>query len=293
MSDAADPPEKSEANADPSPEREGLRERAAAAERAGLGALETGDFDAATKLLLEAVAGYEQLGDNVNTNSTAHYLGVALDGQGESSRAVQIWEELVERGWDSPAAFNRLVRHYENRGDDVRVQRLYERLQQAAVLKTGQFFRVSLEPTGADGSVSPHDATPAESDQFRLLIADDEPATRAVLERILEPLGHDLMIATDGGEALRAMLAMPFDLIFLDIFMPIHSGLDILYRMRAEDIQSPVIIMSGVAHESMVRDAQALGAVYLAKPFDTETVTNLVTRILHPSRSGEDTPPAD
>jgi hypothetical protein len=80
MSDQDDPNGPRDNDGSPSPEsEEKLRDRVRAAERSGLEALEAGDFEAASEFLLDAVGGYEQLGDPKSTNSAAYYLGVSLD----------------------------------------------------------------------------------------------------------------------------------------------------------------------------------------------------------------------
>jgi len=278
LSDASDPPHPSEGHEAESADRRDLRERAATAQREGLRALESGDFDAATRLLLEAVAAHEEVGDLELTNSVAHYLGVALAEQGKSSRALHIWEEIIDRGWDSPTAFNCLIRHYERQGDNERVQRLYERLQQAGIERTGEFFRFSPQPVAGSSAASDADAAAGVNRRTRVLIADDEPATCSVLERILAPLGYEVVIATNGSEALSVIMSSCLDLILLDVYMLTHSGLDILYRMRAQANQTPVIVMSGHADDTMIRDAKKLGALFLSKPFGRDEVVEMVAR---------------
>ena len=278
MSDVSDTPGPSDGNEAESADRRALRERAAKAQRKGLRALEAGDFDEATTFLIDAVAACEELGDVENTNSLAHYLGVSLEEQGESSRALQIWEEIIDRGWDSPAVFNCLIRHYQSQGDDEHVQRLYKRLQQAAIEKTGEFFRFSPQPVAAGSAASDADAAAGVNRRPRVLIADDEPATCSVLERILAPIGYEVVVATNGSEALSVIMSSCLDLILLDVYMLTHSGLDILYRMRAQANQTPVIVMSGRADDTMIRDAKKLGALFLSKPFGRDEVVEMVAR---------------
>lgn len=59
--------------------------------------------------MVEVVAGYEKTGDLLLTSSAGYYLGVALAGQDKPDRAARVWEQIIARGWDSPAAFNQLV----------------------------------------------------------------------------------------------------------------------------------------------------------------------------------------
>lgn len=243
-------------------------------ERAGLRALDAGDFEAAKKLLLEAVAGYEQLGDELRINAAAYYLGVALAGLGSLHKAVQLWEEIIEHGWDSPAAFNRLHRYYAEHGETDRAEALFRRLDRAASERTGEFFTA---PAAAAGSTS-RDATPVDvpaDDLRRVLVADDEPHIITVIDRALEPMSCAVLTARDGYEALSTLVTTRVGMIFLDVFMPGYSGLDVLYRVRAEGIATPVVIMSG-RRSDKVSDAEALGARFLLKPFTPDDVVRLV-----------------
>ena len=66
----------------------------------------------------------------------------------------------------------------------------------------------------------------------RILIAEDERATRHLLSKILEKAGYEVEVALDGEAALAALRARPFDLMLLDVWMPGMSGLEVLAAMR-------------------------------------------------------------
>jgi len=93
--------------------------------------------------VVEVVAGYEKTGDLLLTSSAGYYLGVALAGQGKPDRAARVWEQIIARGWDSPAAFNQLVRYYEARARSDDVKRLFVRLHRSAEERTGEFFAMA------------------------------------------------------------------------------------------------------------------------------------------------------
>ena len=211
-----------------------LRERAAAAERRGLEALDNGDLDAAVEHLLVAVAAFESLGDLHATNVTANYLGVALAERGETALAMKVWEEIINRGWDSPTAYNCLIRYYRRIDDRTKVQQLYARLDRAAAERTGDFFAAAeTKPNGPGGLEILADPPPPGTP--RVVVADDEPDVLALMGRILVPSRYEVLTARDGKEALDVILASEPDVIVLDIIMPGRSGLDVLYRVRAEE----------------------------------------------------------
>jgi CheY-like chemotaxis protein len=116
------------------------------------------------------------------------------------------------------------------------------------------------------------------------LVADNDPAVRNVLGRILQKHGYNVLYAEDGESALAALFGGAPDLIFLDIYMPRLSGLDVLYRMRAEGIGTPVIVISGRLHATMVQDAKVLGVQLASKPLNFEEILQAVADLLATTR---------
>ena len=74
-----------------------------------------------------------------------------------------------------------------------------------------------------------------------ILIADDETPFRAVLRDILEPLGHRIIEAADGEEALERLGRMRVDLVIADQRMPRLDGLALLRRIRLMPSPPPVV----------------------------------------------------
>jgi phosphoserine phosphatase RsbU/P len=106
----------------------------------------------------------------------------------------------------------------------------------------------------------------------RILVVDDIEDNRDLLVRRLRREGyHDTHVAADGEQALRLIEAHTFDLVLLDIMMPICNGYEVLERLRAANRlhELPVIVISAHTElDSAVRCIE-LGAVdYLPKPFN-------------------------
>ncbi len=115
----------------------------------------------------------------------------------------------------------------------------------------------------------------------RILVADDEPSIRWLLERLLGQAGHRVTVVEDGAQALAATAAEPFDLAFLDIRMPGLDGLEALSRLRAAAPETAVIVMTAHGSVRSAVEAMQRGAYdYLAKPFDNDEVLLLVERAL-------------
>ena len=103
----------------------------------------------------------------------------------------------------------------------------------------------------------------------RLLVVDDDPDIRALLEVRLRRAGH-LVVGAESGEQALATVAergAP-DLAVLDVLMPGISGLELLARLREQATCDalPAVFLSGRVEPADIAAGQALGATYLTKP---------------------------
>ncbi len=110
-----------------------------------------------------------------------------------------------------------------------------------------------------------------QSDKHRILIIDDDSINRTLMATCLEELGFTVHEAEDGMIGLEILQEMEFDLVLLDLLMPVMDGFEVLARMKSEKRlrHLPVIVTSGeMDQESIVRCIQ-MGAVdYMTKPCD-------------------------
>jgi len=234
-------------------------------EARGLAKLERGHYAEASKLLLEALKIYEAYEHEDGILSAAQYLGIALYERGDIERAVKIWEEMLDRGWNGPTIHGLLVRHYSERGDMEQVDRLTRKLAETAADR-----RPTPRPEREGAGKELSKRRSSGGDRSHILIADNDDEARNVLARLLRMEGHDVSEAADGEGALRAVMESPPDLLLLDVYMPKLSGVDVLFQMRQAGVQTPTIVISGVADASMVRDALVLGADFMQKPIFIE-----------------------
>jgi YesN/AraC family two-component response regulator len=116
--------------------------------------------------------------------------------------------------------------------------------------------------------------------QLRILIADDTPAIREILVRMLRETADVLHFeARNGHEAVREFRARLPHLVFLDIDMPGADGLTALKEIRALDPQAYVVIVSGHGSLAKVQDALALGvAGFVVKPFSSKRIAEVLHR---------------
>jgi adenylate cyclase len=109
------------------------------------------------------------------------------------------------------------------------------------------------------------------SDQGLILIVDDNEMNRDLLSRRLQRQGYTVAMATDGKDALASVQTQPFDLILLDIMMPVMNGYDVLAHLKADPLYRhiPVIMISALDDiESVVRCIELGAEDYLFKPFN-------------------------
>jgi len=113
-----------------------------------------------------------------------------------------------------------------------------------------------------------------------LLIVDDEPGARESLEVILEDDCHVLSVGS-GQEALKTLQQKPINLILLDVNMPDMDGLTVLRKIKEQDEEIDVIMVSALNQARKAVDAIKLGAYdYITKPYEPEDILSTVNRVI-------------
>ena len=110
-----------------------------------------------------------------------------------------------------------------------------------------------------------------ESGAATLLVVDDNEMNRDVLARRLERQGYRVESASDGAEAMAIVRAKPFDLVLLDVMMPVMDGYEALRQMKGDEAlrDVPVIMISALDEmDSVVRCIEMGAEDYLPKPFN-------------------------
>jgi CheY-like chemotaxis protein len=104
-----------------------------------------------------------------------------------------------------------------------------------------------------------------------ILVADDELTIRELLHAVLSDEGYDVLLASNGRQALDLIASESPDLVLLDIMMPVLDGREAIERLvrLGLDAIPPVIVMSAGAN--YVPDGSVV-TEFLAKPFDIDTV---------------------
>lgn len=117
--------------------------------------------------------------------------------------------------------------------------------------------------------------------KLKILVAEDEPAIAKLIEFKLSKEGFEVTLARDGGEACEQLPRAPWDLVILDVMMPVKSGWDVLKELRKFDglKNLPVIVLSGKAEDSSV--ALPIGNTRrLPKPFAPEGLVQVIREMV-------------
>ena len=121
----------------------------------------------------------------------------------------------------------------------------------------------------------------------RILIVEDEAHLAEGLQFNLEAEGHDVEVAADGGAALeRVREPEPrFDLVLLDLMLPVVGGLEVLRRIRAAGDYVPVLVLTAMGDpQDRVRGLEEGADDYLPKPFRLEELLARVSGLLRRRR---------
>ncbi|WP_374139825.1 response regulator [Sphingomonas sp. 32-62-10] len=120
-----------------------------------------------------------------------------------------------------------------------------------------------------------------------ILAVDDSRTNLNILGRRLGHLGYLVVLSDNGHEALDLIAARGFDLVLLDLVMPVMSGIDVLNEIRGsrETADLPVIMLTGRSDAAAAVDALAAGADdHVAKPFDFDVLAARIDRVIDRAR---------
>lgn len=114
-----------------------------------------------------------------------------------------------------------------------------------------------------------------------LLIADDEPNIRRILQAIFVKDGYDVHVAENGVRALEVAAAQPVHLLITDLIMPDMNGVELLQKIKQRQPHVTAIMITAYATIKTCVDAMHYGASdYITKPFDVDEIRAVVKRAL-------------
>ena len=113
-----------------------------------------------------------------------------------------------------------------------------------------------------------------------ILIVDDDVSLSRTLSLVLGRKGYVVNTAKDGPEAIARVEQRPFDMVFMDIKMPLMNGVETYKRTKKVRPEAVVVMMTAYAVEELVQEALQAGAYgIIYKPLDMEEILRLVEEI--------------
>jgi two-component system, sensor histidine kinase and response regulator len=169
-------------------------------------------------------------------------------------------------------------------------RRLVKPLRRAVLLEAMlQAFKSTAASRAGDQSAGP---APSRS-HLRLLLVEDNRVNQTLAIRILEKMGHHVTLAVNGREAVELVQKSEFDLVLMDIQMPVMSGIEAVQKIREgeADIKTRVPVIAMTAN-AMTGDAEKYRRAgmdgYVSKPIRTEFLRQEIDRLTGPRRQMED-----
>jgi two-component system response regulator MprA len=121
----------------------------------------------------------------------------------------------------------------------------------------------------------------ASNKKFKLVVAEDDPAVRNAVQRVLELEGYTVVVTKDGVAALDAILSNTPDAVVMDVMMPFSDGLSVCRELRRRANRTPVLLLTA-RHEigDRVAGLDAGADDYLVKPFSIDELLARVRALL-------------
>lgn len=137
----------------------------------------------------------------------------------------------------------------------------------------------------AVSSASAPATAPEVTGSWDVLLVDDDPTIRLMLERTLHKHGYSVVCAANGQEALTWVKRSRFRLVITDIFMPDSDGLDLIMACTAGHPAMPILAISGGGRlggpDAFLKPARLLGSRRtLAKPFELQDFLRVVAELI-------------
>jgi DNA-binding NtrC family response regulator len=116
---------------------------------------------------------------------------------------------------------------------------------------------------------------------MRILVVDDEPIVLNCCRRILEEQGHAVHLVGSADAAVAAMAADPFEILLVDIKMPVRDGIDLIREIKERWPRTSILVMTGYATpETVQKSRTAMADRFIAKPFTPDELLEILDPIL-------------
>ncbi|MTI80291.1 MAG: response regulator [Firmicutes bacterium] len=114
-----------------------------------------------------------------------------------------------------------------------------------------------------------------------ILVVDDQAGVRYLMEILINDTGHNCVTAKNGQEAVDSVKNADFDLVFMDIRMPVMDGLEALNKMKMMSSNIEVVMMTANNTDEAITKSHEGGALKcMAKPFDVDDIRETIEQFI-------------
>lgn len=114
---------------------------------------------------------------------------------------------------------------------------------------------------------------------IRVLIAEDNALNQRIIEILIKRMGWNYTLVADGTEAVSECLVGTYDVILMDIDMPVMNGWDATIEIRKRDVKIPIIALTAYSEESFRKKSFEAGMnMFLSKPYNKEEIYDAILK---------------
>ncbi|MCB9072018.1 MAG: response regulator [Bdellovibrionaceae bacterium] len=149
----------------------------------------------------------------------------------------------------------------------------------------GSHFQITIkyeQPEGmGSAQKSPVRTTELNLTGFKILVVDDNKENRLLIEAILKKWGCVVDLAENGHESLIKVEMNPYDLVLMDLQMPVMSGLDATRELRNQGYQKPIVALTAHAMKEVLEQCKDVGfSDFVSKPIRMDILVQTIARLL-------------
>lgn len=116
---------------------------------------------------------------------------------------------------------------------------------------------------------------------MKILVVDDDPIVLDSCTRVLKVEGFDVCSVPSTESALEAMKSDGFDLLLVDVKIPVHDGMYLIQEVKERWPKIPIVVMSGYPTSETISNGVKMGATnFIAKPFTPDELIAIVRQVV-------------
>jgi len=129
----------------------------------------------------------------------------------------------------------------------------------------------------------PQKIAPKSGHHYRALVVEDDASIRRLVQKLLQRMGLEIDVATDGRQALEKLAEGHYSVMVLDLMVPEVSGFEVINFVKEQGLKTPVAVVSAVSQQALTNLDLDIVKVVISKPFDVDEFTKAIRMICNDS----------